>query len=68
MHPPRDYPVDFPTADTVDLSKGPVTRPLTFAELKDRHAARLPITEDMIREARIQMESAQPDPVSFLGA
>lgn len=64
MTPPRDYPID----STDSPADEPSQAPLTFAALRARHDAQLPITEEMIREARVQMETAEPSPYSHTTA
>ena len=63
MNPPRDYPIESPVPDDSGCGLG-ADQPITFAALLDRHDAELPISDEMIREACVQMDAAQPYPFS----
>jgi len=73
MQAPVDYPIDD-AADlakdnspvdngTTSLNRSPVDIPeLTYASLLDRHESAQQITNEMIRQACLQMETAQQFP------
>ena len=64
MNPPRDYPIESPVPDDSSVGDLGAGKPLTFAALLDRHDAELPISDEMIREACVQLYVAQPRPSS----
>lgn len=62
MSPPRDYPVEVQHESASD--DAPRDEPVTIAAILDRYAAALPITDAMIREACIQIDTVEAVPSS----
>lgn len=56
MHAPLDYAAN--DSDALGVEAGDIT----YAALLDRHAAEEPITDEMIRQACLRMETAQSWP------
>lgn len=55
MNRPTDYPVEAPSSDTPEEQ---TEGDYTLAMLSERLAAKKPVTDEMIRVARVKMESA----------